>query len=180
MTALHFPRVAIVAIAITLLAAACSSPEDTLRSDLLAEGMSETSADCIVASFEDAGVDIDELEDMESAEDFPIEAAVAMSACIDGIFNDMFSEGFEELEADMSEAFDDLESDFNSEDAIAFSDSADVDLDALVASCEAGDNVACDDLWLHSSMDSVEEQIAESCGGRSVEQRMGSCEFWLD
>lgn len=97
-----------------------------------------------------------------------------MAGCLEEIFNEMFSEGFAELEADMAEAFED----FDSDGAIAFNDSVDADLGALVTSCEGGDNAACDDLWLASPIDSAEEQIAENCGGRAQERRMGTCEFW--
>ncbi|MDW3180032.1 MAG: hypothetical protein R8J94_21840 [Acidimicrobiia bacterium] len=170
----RFVHAAGLAIAIALLATGCSSPEDDLRSDLLAEGMSETSADCIITSFEDAGIDLDDVEGMSPSSDIPADAELAMAGCLEEIFNEMFSEGFAELEADMAEAFED----FDSDGAIAFNDSVDADLGALVTSCEGGDNAACDDLWLASPIDSVEEQIAENCGGRAQERRMGTCEFW--
>ena len=50
----------------------------------------------------------------------------------------------------------------------------------MADSCRGGDNAACDDLWLQSPIGSAEEAVAETCGGRSDEPRMGSCEFWLD
>ena len=178
MTTPRFVHAAVLAIGIALLATACSSPEDDLRADLLAEGMSETSADCIITSFEDAGIDLDAVEGMSPSSDIPADAELAMAGCLEEIFNEMFSEGFAELGADMAEAFEDFESDFDSDDAIAFNDSVDADLGALLTSCEAGDNAACDDLWLASPIGSVEEQIAENCGGRAQERRMGSCEFW--
>ena len=57
-----------------------------------------------------------------------------------------------------------------------FGDSTDpAELDALADQCRNGDDAACDDLWLTSPIDSPEEQLAESCGGRSTEPRMGSC-----
>jgi len=148
-----------------------------LIAHLLAEGLSETSVDCVISSIEDAGVDLDNLDDTS---DLPPGAEFAMAGCMEDIFNEMFSEGFEELGAEMAEAFDDLEADFDSDDAIAFTDRSDVDLDELVVSCQAGDNAACDGLWLASPIGSEEEGIAENCGGRAVEERMGSCEFWLD
>jgi hypothetical protein len=177
MTAVGSARAAALAIGIAVLATACSSPEDDVRADLLAEGLSETSVDCVISSFEDAGVDLDNLDDTS---DLPPGAEFAMAGCMEGIFAEMFSEGFEEFGDEMAEAFEDLETDFDSDDAIAFTDNSEVDLGALVTSCQAGDNAACDDLWLASPFDSEEEQIAENCGGRAVEKRMGSCEFWLD
>lgn len=178
MTSLRSVRAIVLAIGIALLATACSSPENDLRAEMLAEGMSESSVDCIINAFEEAGIDLDDLEDVSPSADIPADAELAMAGCLEQIFNDMFSEGFAELEADMAEAFEDFESDFDPDDAIAFNDTVETDLGALVTSCEAGDNAACDDLWLASPIDSVEEEIAESCGGRAQEQRMGSCEFW--
>jgi len=143
---------------------------------MLSEGMSEASVDCLISSFEEAGID---LEEAVPSSGVSPEAQAAMAGCLEMMFDDVFSQGFEEFEADMDEAFENFEPD----DAIAFSDSSDgsdVDLGALVTSCEAGDNAACDDLWLVSRIDSAEERIAESCGGRALEPRMGSCEFWLD
>lgn len=166
-------RSAALAVVVCLLASACSSPEDQVRADMLAEGMSEESVDCIIDSFAEAGID---LEDSVPTSAIPTEAQAAMAGCLELMFNDVFSEGFAEMEADMADAFDD----FDPDDAIAFNDSADVDMGALVSSCQAGDNAACDDLWLASPIGSAEEQIAENCGGRAQEKRMGSCEFWLD
>ncbi len=177
MTALGSARAAALAIGIAVLATACSTPEDDLRADLLSEGLSEKSVDCVISSFEDAGVDLDNLDD---ASDLPPGAEFATAGCMEDIFNEMFSDGFEEFGDEMAEAFDDLETDLDSDDAMAFTDRSDVDLGELVVSCEAGDNAACDDLWLASPFDSEEKRIAETCGGRAVEKRMGSCEFWLD
>lgn len=178
MTTPRSVRAAVVAMCIVLLATACSSPEDDLRAELVAGGMSETSADCIIKSFEDADIDLDDLEGLSPNSDIPANAELAMAGCLEEIFAEMFSEGLAELGAVMAETFEDVESDFDSGDAIAFNDSVGADLGALVTSCEAGGNGACDDLWMASPMGSAEEQIAENCGGRAQEQRMGSCEFW--
>ena len=173
-------RTAAVLLVAGLLVAACSSPEDDLRNELVAEGLSESSADCIIDALEDAGVDLDSIDGLDDEAELPPGAEFAMSGCLAEVFGDMFAEAFEEIGAELSEGFADLESDLGSDGAIAFTDQGSADLGPLVASCEAGDNAACDELWLASPFDSEEERIAESCGGRSTEPRMGSCEFWLD
>ena len=159
-----------------LLVTACSSAEDDLRAELLAEGLSESSVDCIITSFEEAGIDLDDIDDKVEP---PPGAEVAMAGCMSEILGEMFGEAFDELGTELSESFADLDSDFDPDGAIALTDS-DVDLGPLVASCQAGDNAACDELWISSPIGSDEERVAESCGGRSSETRMGSCEFWLD
>lgn len=41
-----------------------------------------------------------------------------------------------------------------------------VDLDALVDPCREGDMVACDQLYIYSDLDSLEESVGANCGGR--------------
>lgn len=177
MSAIRSARFAALTICVTLLATACSSPEDDLRAEMLADGLSESSVDCVMSAFEDAGVDLDNLDDND---DLPPGAEIAMAGCLEEIFGELFAEGFEELGAELAEGFENFEADLDPDGVMAFSDSGSAELGELVDSCQAGDNAACDDLWIASPIDSEEERIAESCGGRSPEERMGSCEFWLD
>ena len=89
----------------------------------------------------------------------------------------MFAQFGEEIANSFAEGFGGDEDDLSFD----FGDPTDpAELDALVDSCRTGDNAACDDLWLSSPIGSFEEDLAESCGGRSTEPRMGSCEMFLD
>lgn len=50
------------------------------------------------------------------------------------------------------------------------------DFSALIDACEGGDMAACDELYFATPIDSPEEEIGATCGGRSDEELNGSCE----
>lgn len=50
------------------------------------------------------------------------------------------------------------------------------DFSALIDECEGGDMAACDELYFATPIDSPEEEIGATCGGRSDEPLNGSCE----
>lgn len=167
---------------IALLATSCGDKESERRAELhdelRDEGLSAESADCIIDGLEDAGVDLDELDSTSNLDDLPSEASEELATCMGDIFAEMIGEGFEEMGEEFAAAFEDIEFDESDFQADSSLDSA--DLPALEKSCLAGDNGACDDLWIASPIGSEAEDVAESCGGRSSEVRMGSCEFWLE
>ena len=153
---------------IALLAAACSTPgpEDALRAEMAEAGVSDASIECFVDAFDVASMaEIDALTEADSE---------AAGECLGQVFEELFAgafdEVFEELATGEWETSEDDVSGFPSRD----------DMEELAEQCRNGDNAACDDLWLVSPIDSIEEALAESCGGRSTEPHMGSCEFWLD
>ena len=49
------------------------------------------------------------------------------------------------------------------------------DFDALIESCEGGDNAGCDELYRVTPLGSPEEEIGATCGGRSDELLNGGC-----
>ena len=159
------PRLITVLVAIIALATACSSVEDDLRADLRNSGLSNDAVDCVFDAFDRAGVDLD---DLSGTTQVSPAAEAAMAPCMQQVFGEMFAE--------LDDAFQDelgaVELDVTQAEP--------VDLGGLVDACQGGDNSACDDLWVHSPFDSPEEAIAESCGGRSAEPRMGLCSFHLD
>lgn len=154
-------------VSIALLVAACSSgPEDALRAEMEESGLSATSIECFVDAFDVGSMaELDALTEVESEA-----AAECLGQVFEELFTDAFAEGFEELATGDWEATEGDASGFPSRD----------DMDELAERCRNDDNAACDDLWLVSPIDSAEEALAERCGGRSTEPRMGSCEFWLD
>lgn len=162
-----YSRLITIAAVAALLGAACASPEDQLRADLQDEGISDDSIDCVVDAFAAADVDGGSSGTARSSD------------CLEGVFTEVFASEFAELEQSMAAAFEEGFSglELSTADAV---ETPPVDLEALADACRAGDNVACDELWLASPIDSPEEQLAESCGGRSPEPLMGSCDFWLD
>ena len=171
-------RYGLVMVVIGLLATSCGDRESELRAELRDDGMSAESADCVVDGLVEAGVDLDELDSTSNPDDFPPEASAELASCMGDIFAEMIGEGFEEMGEEFAAAFEDIEFDESDFQTGSSFDSA--DLPALEESCLAGDNSACDDLWIASPIGSEAEEIAESCGGRSTEVRMGSCEFWLE
>lgn len=153
---------------IAIFSAGCSTPgpEGALRAEMEDAGLSEASIECFVDAFNVSSMsEIDALTDAEGE---------AASECLGQVFDELFTGAFEgafdELGAGDWEAADGDFGDFPNR----------ADMDELAEHCRDGDNAACDDLWLVSPIDSPQEQLAESCGGRSNEPRMGSCEFWLD
>ena len=150
--------------AVAIAACAGGGPEAELRADLEATGLSNESIDCLVEAFGIAS--LTELENLTPSTD------VASSECVGQVLAELFAGAFDE-------AFDDLASGDWEVTGDGDAPSRD-DMEALAEQCRNGDNEACDDLWLVSPIDSPEEQLAESCGGRSTEPRMGSCSFWLD
>ena len=148
---------------IAIAGAACSAgPEVELRIEMQQAGFSDSSIECFVDAFDVASLaELDELDiaDGESAGD-----------CVGQVFEELLTQAFEDLDSGDWVV--------NEEDGDGFP-SRD-DMDQLVEQCRSGDNAACDDLWLVSPFDSPEEALAESCGGRSTEPRMGTCAFWLD
>ena len=155
-------------VSIALLAAACSTPgpEDALRAEMAEAGVSDASIECFVDAFDVASMaEIDALTEADSEA-----AGECLGQVFEELFTDAFAEGFEELADGDWEVSEGDVSGFPSRD----------DMEELAEQCRNGDNAACDDLWLVSPIDSAEEALAESCGGRSTEPRMGSCEFWLD
>ena len=154
-----------VAATLTMALAACSNggPEAQLRADMEEAGFSDASIQCLIDAFDIAN--ISDLEDLQPPPD------AASSECVAQVFAEMFAGAFDE-------AFDDLAAgDWEVSDGQAPTRD---DMGQLAEDCRNGDNAACDDLWLVSPIDSPEERLAESCGGRSSEPRMGSCAFWLD
>lgn len=158
-------------IALVALGAACSAPtaEDRLRDEMRDEmreaGLSDELVDCVVEAFADAGLAADDLDNAALPSD------AASTACVGQMFEEMFGAAFEE-------AFSELGTE-DWEPTLGGGENRE-DLSELADACRNGDNAACDDLWLASPIDSPEEALAESCGGRSDELRQGSCEFWLD
>ncbi len=162
---------------LVLVAAACSSSaEDDFRAELRDEGLSDESIDCVIDTFEDAGVDLDNLDDLDDVNPLGPGAAFDMGGCMQDVFAQMFGAAFDELGTQLEEGF--SEGFGDADTTLGFASPA--ELDELADACRNGDNTACDDLWLSSPIDSPEERLAESCGGRSSEPRMGSCAFWLD
>ena len=49
------------------------------------------------------------------------------------------------------------------------------EFDALVESCEGGDNADCDTLYFQTPVGSPEERVGATCGGRSDEELNGNC-----
>lgn len=159
--------VAAVIVGLMVAGAGCStnSVEAGVRADLAASGLSDESIECLLDAF-----DLEELGSGQVGAGTLIPDA-ATSECVGAVFAEMFADAFEG-------AFDDLSIDPGD---VSYGDGPSRDdMDELVESCRAGDNEACDDLWLVSPIGSPEEDLAESCGGRSEEPLMGSCAFWLD
>lgn len=166
-------------VAVVVIAAACSSPKNDLRAEMREDGLSDESIDCLFDAFEDAGVDLNDLDDFDDLDDgseISPEAGLAMGACMEDVFGQMFAEAFTEFGEQLQEGFAEGLGEFEGD--LSFSE--DTDLDALEAECRAGDNAACDDLWIYSPIGSPAEELAERCGGRSEEPHPGSCEFLLD
>ncbi len=151
------------AVLVAVPACSASGPEVQLRAEMADAGFSDATIDCFVDTF-----------DLSNPSELAGLDEEAAGECVGQVLDELFTEAFED-------AFEDLGSgewDVSDGDAAGFP-SRD-DMDQLVEQCRAGDNEACDDLWLVSPIDSPEETLAESCGGRSTEPRMGSCAFWLD
>lgn len=150
---------AFAALVVALTACSTGGPEAELRAEMEAAGLSGESIDCLVDAF-----DISSLAQLEEGS-LPTDAAAG--ECVRLVFAEMFAGAFEELgDAGWDTADGSLLGDEN--------------MDVLADACRNGDNEACDDLWLVSPIGSPEEELAEKCGGRSPEPRMGSCSFWLD
>ena len=171
----HGTRFAAAVAVLVLVVAACSSPKDDLRAELREDGLDDDAIDCIFDAFDDAGIDLDDLGD---AAELTPEQGLAMTPCLDAVFGAMFEDAFsefgEQLEEGFSEGFSDLDT-----DGEGFGFASPEDLASMADACRAGDNAACDDLWLQSPINSPEEQLAESCGGRSAEPQLGTCAFSL-
>jgi hypothetical protein len=144
-----------------VLSTACASPEGQIRDQLRADGLTDESIDCVIDGLADA--------DAGGNVSQP-------GSCLDDALTQLFTSEFADLDDELTAAFDDAFSGIESSSPSA----APIDMKTLARQCRAGDNAACDDLWLTSPIDSPGERLAESCGGRSDERRMGSCEFWLE
>ena len=71
----------------------------------------------------------------------------------------VFDDGGEQLDESLEGAAEGVEGEF----------------DALVESCEGGNNADCDELYLQTPVGSPEEQVGATCGGRSEEPLNGGC-----
>ena len=106
-------------------------------------------------AFEDAGIDASELADLANEEP----SADVLAA--------IFSCSAELLEGDL------FGGDGVFGDADTYGD--DPDLDALWDDCDAGDDVACDDLYLRSPIGSDYESFGSTCGERESIDQFGNC-----
>lgn len=152
-----------VACVIAVTACSATSAEDELRADMSEAGLSAESIECLVDAFD--------FTTIESLEGMVPRADAATAECVGEAFGEMFAGAFDAAFEDLATGeWESTDTEFPSRG----------DMEQLAEQCRGGDNAACDDLWLVSPIDSPEEALAESCGGRSTEPRMGSCEFHLE
>lgn len=147
-----------------------------LREELAAAGLSDATIACVLDAAEASGLDLRELDPSASASPA---AAAALAPCLDDLMNEMFGQ----LGDEMGDAFTDGFEDFFDENGPTFDfgePTSQAELDRLADACRGGDNAACDDLWISSPIDSPEERLAESCGGRASEPHYATCELFLD
>ncbi len=157
-------RLLIVALAITLVAAACGGSEVS-KSDLVDELVNEglftrEQATCFVDEiWNDIGpLDAEKLNSGELSEQDTAAITAATFTCLD--FGDL---------GDLGDAVGEDTSDFSPDDPPPGDDP---ELDALWVACGGGDADACDELYFTSEFDTDYETFGFTCGGRGT----GECE----
>ncbi|MCH1450202.1 MAG: hypothetical protein L7U66_00220 [Acidimicrobiales bacterium] len=118
-------------------------------------GGTEAAGICMLDAFEDAGIDASELADPANEEPSPDVLAAIFSCSAELFEGDLFG------------------GDGVFSDADTYGD--DPDLDALWDDCDAGDDVACDDLYLRSPIGSDYESFGSTCGERESIDQFGNC-----
>lgn len=118
-------------------------------------GGTEAAGICMLDAFEDAGIDASELADLANEEPSPDVLAAIFSCTAELLEGGLFG------------------SDGVFGDADTYGD--DPDLDALWDDCDAGDDVACDDLYLRSPIGSDYESFGSTCGERESIDQFGNC-----
>ncbi len=64
--------------------------------------------------------------------------------------------------------------------ASTYSSYDEAELAVLRDDCATGDMAACDDLWVYSPPDSVDEEFGATCGGRTDGSMPGTCDVEID
>ena len=118
-------------------------------------GGTEAAGICMLDAFEDAGIDASELADLADEEPSADVLAAIFSCTAELLEGDLFG------------------GDGVFGDADTYGD--DPDLDALWDDCDAGDDVACDDLYLRSPIGSDYESFGSTCGERESIDQFGNC-----
>ena len=118
-------------------------------------GGTEAAGICMLDAFEDAGIDPSELADLANEEPSADVLAAIFSCSAELFEGDLFG------------------GDGVFGDADTYGD--DPDLDALWDDCDAGDDVACDDLYLRSPIGSDYESFGSTCGERESIDQFGNC-----
>jgi len=148
---------------LALVASACGGDitEQEFKDQLMEDGgVTSEQADCVVEGLQEAGISLQSVTDEELGDnDPPPEALEVIFACL------------------LGGASEDVDTGGATPDVNAYGD--DPAFDALYDQCEAGDAVACDDLFWTSPLGSEYEAFGNTCGNRfdtppmSCEEAMG-------
>jgi len=118
-------------------------------------GGTEAAGICMLDAFEDAGIDASELADLADEEPSADVLAAIFSCSAELFEGGLFGD----------------DSGFSTADTYG----DDPELDALWDDCAAGDDMACDDLWLTAPFGSDYESFGSTCGERESSDQFGGC-----
>jgi hypothetical protein len=118
-------------------------------------GGTEAAGICMLDAFEDAGIDASELADLADEEPSADVLAAIFSCSAELFEGGLFGD----------------DSGFSTADTYG----DDPELDALWDDCAAGDDMACDDLWLTAPFGSDYESFGSTCGERESSGQFGNC-----